>query len=98
MAAAVRAFTRTFRAADLRLLVPIIKTSAWRNRYGDLAAMSMPCAVVVGTMHKTTPPFHTDKAPAGIRGSRQVRVAERGHMLNWEAPDVIVDEVVKLVG
>jgi hypothetical protein len=27
-----------------------------------------------------------------------VRVAERGHMLNWEAPDVIVDEVVKLVG
>jgi len=27
-----------------------------------------------------------------------VRVAERGHMLNWEAPDVIVDEVVKLAG
>jgi len=27
-----------------------------------------------------------------------VRVAERGHMLNWAAPDVIVDEVVKLAG
>jgi len=27
-----------------------------------------------------------------------VRVAERGHLLNWEAPDVIIDEVAKLAG
>jgi pimeloyl-ACP methyl ester carboxylesterase len=40
----------------------------------------------------------TDELHAGIRGSRVVRVAERGHMLNWGAPDVIVDEIVKLAG
>jgi pimeloyl-ACP methyl ester carboxylesterase len=96
--AAVRAFTRAFRAADLRLLVPILKAFVREDRYGDLAAVSMPCTVVVGTMDTTTPPFHTDELHAGIRGSRVVRVAERGHMLNWEAPDVIVDEVVKLAG
>jgi pimeloyl-ACP methyl ester carboxylesterase len=49
-------------------------------------------------MDKTTPPFHTDDLHAGIRGSRVVRVAERGHMLNWEAPDVIVNEVARLAG
>jgi pimeloyl-ACP methyl ester carboxylesterase len=96
--AAVRAFTRAFRAADLRLLVPILKAFVREDRYGDLVAVSMPCTVVVGTMDKTTPPFHTDELHAGIRGSRVVRVAERGHMLNWEAPDVIVDEVARLAG
>jgi len=66
------------------------------DRYGELARVSLPCAIVVGTLDKTTPSFHTDELHAGIRGSRVVRVAERGHLLNWEAPDVIIDEVVKL--
>ena len=97
-AAAVRALTNNFRRANLRSLVPMLRAFVREDRYGDLVGVSMPCAIVVGTLDKTTPPFHTDKLHAGIRGSRVVRVAERGHLLNWEAPDVIIDEVVKLAG
>ena len=96
--AAIRALTNNFRGSNLRSLVPMLRAFVREDRYGELARVSLPCAIVVGTLDKTTPPFHTDKLHAGIRGSRVVRVAERGHLLNWEAPDVIIDEVVKLAG
>jgi hypothetical protein len=34
----------------------------------------------------------------GVKNVRNTSLYARGHMLNWEAPDVIVDEVVKLAG
>ena len=49
-----------------------------------------------GTKDKTTPPFHTDDLHAGIKNSKLVRIAGKGHMLNWEAPVALVDEIIAL--
>jgi pimeloyl-ACP methyl ester carboxylesterase len=91
------AFLRMFRAQHLRPLVPILEAMVREDRYADLAGIELPCTIVVGDSDRTTPPFHTDELAAGIVGSRLVRVPRAGHMLNWEASDLVVDEVQRLV-
>jgi pimeloyl-ACP methyl ester carboxylesterase len=50
----------------------------------------------VGEKDKTTPPFHTDWLHEGIKGSTLRRIPRRGPMLNWEAPEILVEEIVAL--
>jgi pimeloyl-ACP methyl ester carboxylesterase len=90
------AFLRMFRAQQLGLLVPILEAMVRENRYAALEAVDLPCTIVVGTSDRTTPPFHTEELAAGIRGSRLVRVPGAGHMVNWEAATLVVDEIEKL--
>jgi non-heme chloroperoxidase len=90
------AFLRMFRAQDLGPLVPILEAMVRENRYAALDAIDLPCTIVVGTSDRTTPPFHTEELAAGIRGSRLVRVPRAGHMVNWEASHLVVDEVLRL--
>lgn len=54
--------------------------------------------LVIGTHDKTTPPFHTDQLHAGIKGSRLVKLPGKGHILNWEAPEILVEEIARLAG
>ena len=96
--AMVESFLTMFRAQDLGALVPILEAMVDENRYPDLAGISLPCTILVGSKDKTTPPFHTDALHAGIAGSRLVRVPGAGHTVNWEAADVIVAEIEALAG
>ena len=96
--AMVESFLTMFRAQDLGALVPILEAMVQENRYPDLAGISLPCTILVGSKDKTTPPFHTDALHAGIAGSRLVRVPGAGHTVNWEAADVIVAEIEALAG
>lgn len=52
--AAIRALTNNFRGSNLRSLVPMLRAFVREDRYGDLAGVSVPCAIVVGTLDKTT--------------------------------------------
>jgi pimeloyl-ACP methyl ester carboxylesterase len=90
------AFVDAFRKTDLRQLVPILTAFVEENRYGMLESISLKCRIVVGEHDKTTPPFHTDWLHEGIKGSSLRRVPRKGHMLNWEAPEVLVEEIVSL--
>jgi len=92
----MEAFTHVFRQSDLKPLVPILTAFVKESRYSQLDDISLPCRIVVGEKDKTTPPFHTDQLHAGIKGSTLRRVPGKGHMLNWEAPEVLVDEIVAL--
>ena len=92
----MEAFTDVFRQSDLKPLVPILTAFVKESRYSQLDDISLPCRIVVGEKDKTTPPFHTDQLHAGIKGSTLRRVPGKGHMLNWEAPEVLVDEIVAL--
>jgi len=56
----------------------------------------MKCTIVVGDKDKTTPPFHTEWLHNGIVGSKLRRVSGKGHMLNWEAPEVLIEEIAAL--
>ena len=90
------AFLRMFRAQNLRPLVPILEAMVEENRYAALGAIDLPCTIVVGTSDRTTPPFHTEELAAGIRGSRLIRVPRAGHMVNWEATDLLVEQIEAL--
>ena len=92
----MNAFVDTFRKSNLKLLVPILTSFVEENRYSQLGEITLPCTIVVGTKDKTTPPFHTDDLHAGIKHSKLVRVPAMGHMLNWETPEVLVNEIVAL--
>ena len=96
--AMVEAFLTMFRAQQFGPLVPILEAMVHENRYPDLAGISLPCTILVGSKDRTTPPFHTDELHAGISGSRLVRIPGAGHTVNWEAPDAIVAEVEALAG
>jgi non-heme chloroperoxidase len=90
------AFIDTFRRTDLQQLVPILTAFVKEDRYGELGNISLPCRIVVGEKDKTTPPFHTDWLHEGIKGSTLRRIPGKGHMLNWEAPEILVEEIVAL--
>jgi pimeloyl-ACP methyl ester carboxylesterase len=94
--AMVESFLTMFRAQDLGALIPILEAMVQENRYPDLARISLPCTILVGSKDKTTPPFHTDDLHAGIAGSRLVRVPGAGHTVNWEAAAAIVAEIEAL--
>ena len=95
--AMVESFLTMFRAQNLGALVPILEAMVQENRYPELSRIALPCTILVGTRDKTTPPFHTDQLQAGIAGSKLVRVPGAGHTVNWEAADVIVDEIESLL-
>lgn len=90
------AFIPKFLASDHSKLIPILKALVNESRYDRLGELNLPCTVVVGTKDKTTPPFHTDELHAGIADSKLVRIAGKGHGLNWEAPDVLAAEIGSL--
>lgn len=90
------AFIDTFRRTDLQQLVPILTAFVKEDRYGELGNISLPCRIVVGEKDKTTPPFHTEWLHEGIKGSTLRRIPGKGHMLNWEAPEILVEEIVAL--
>ena len=89
-------FVKTFREQDLQGLMPILEAFVREDRYADLGRISMKCTIVVGDKDKTTPPFHTEWLHNGIVGSKLRRVVGKGHMLNWEAPEVLIEEIAAL--
>ncbi len=91
-------FLAMFRSQQLRPLVPILEAMVRENRYDRLGELDLPCSIIVGSRDRTTPPFHTDELHAGIRGSSLRRVEGSGHMINWEASDVLVEEILALAG
>jgi pimeloyl-ACP methyl ester carboxylesterase len=87
------AFTTQFRVSDHSRLVPILRALVEEDRYDRLGELSLPCTIIVGTKDKTTPPFHTADLHAGIADSKLVSIAGKGHLLNWEAPSEVAQEI-----
>ncbi|NND83774.1 MAG: alpha/beta hydrolase [Acidimicrobiia bacterium] len=94
----VDGFVPGFRKTNHDRLIPILEAMVNEDRYARLGELDLPTTVVIGTLDKTTPPFHTADLHAGIKDSRLVTLEGKGHSLNWEAPDVIVAEAVRLAG
>ncbi len=92
----MNAFVDVFRETDSKSLVPILTAFVVEDRYAPLNNVSLPCTVIVGTKDKTSPKFHADNLHKGIINSKLVRVETMGHMLNWEAPQELVTEIIAL--
>ena len=74
-------------------LLPILHAFMREDRYPRLAEIAVPTVVMVGSADRTTPPSHARRLAAGVPGARLVTVPDAGHMLNWEAPDALVDVI-----
>jgi len=82
-----------FLQQDHRPLLPILRACMREDRYPRLAEIAVPTVVMVGSADRTTPPSHARRLAAGVPGARLVTVPDAGHILNWEAPDALVDVI-----
>lgn len=89
----VEPFTQMFANQDHERLIPILEAFTKESYYGRLQEIDVPCTIVRGTRDKTTPDFHAEWLQAGIPESSLVLVEDKGHLLNWEAPEIVADEV-----
>lgn len=94
--AAIEAFSRLFLAQDHERLVPILKALCEESHYPRLGEIRMPCVIVCGEKDKTTPAWHSSRLGADIPGARNVWLPGKGHLLNWEAPEEIVEVIRSL--
>ncbi|MFM9049889.1 MAG: alpha/beta fold hydrolase [Actinomycetota bacterium] len=94
--AMVQVFLDTFRAADHRALLPILEAFTVEDRGDRLHEITVPTIVLCGDKDSTTPPWQSERLAAGIPGAQAWWVPRAGHMLNWEAPDAIVEAIGEL--
>ena len=95
--AAVRAEARVL--GDQRPEAVIAGLQALRDRpdrRGELAAISCPTLVLVGSEDAVTPPSEARAMAAAIPGARLVELPGAGHLANLEAPDAFVNALVTL--
>ncbi|MFM8240723.1 MAG: alpha/beta fold hydrolase [Actinomycetota bacterium] len=52
--------------------------------------------MLCGNKDATTPPWQSERLAEGIPGAQAWWVPRAGHMLNWEAPDAIVEAISEL--
>ncbi|WP_437767755.1 alpha/beta hydrolase [Sorangium sp. So ce281] len=91
-----RVFMDLFRRQDHRQLVPVLRALGQEDRYARLGEIDVPTVVICGRQDRTTPPWHSTRLAAGIPGARLVWVDGAGHLLNWEAPESLIEAVAEL--
>ena len=91
--ASVRAFCRLFSERSHGDLLPILDALAREDYYGRLGEIRTPCVVICGEGDGTTSPWHSVEMGRRIRDARNVWVERKGHLLNWEAPESLVNAI-----
>lgn len=76
-------------------LAPVLEMLS-ENYYPRLHEIDIPCTVVCGTADKSTPKWHSETMGRDIPNAQNIWLAGKGHLLNWEAAEEIV-ELVKSV-
>lgn len=95
--AACRVFLDEFAAQDHQQLVPLLERLATTSYYDRLHDIGVPTVVICGEEDETTPRWHSETLGREIPGARNVWVPAAGHMLNWQAPEVLVEVVEELL-
>ncbi|MEW2382789.1 alpha/beta fold hydrolase [Micromonospora sp. NPDC047707] len=94
--AMISVFREVFVRQNHQPLIPIVRAFSREDHYPRLGEITVPTVVVVGSADRSTPPSHSHRLAAGVPGARLVTVPDAGHMLNWEAPDVLVETIASL--
>ena len=93
----IEAFLQMFTTQNHKALIPILLAFVRESYYSQLHQITLPTAIVIGTRDKTTPPFHTQDLNNNIPNSYVVRLPNKGHCLNWEASEAIINEIKRLM-
>lgn len=94
--AIIQAFLKTFLKQPHKKLFGILRALADENHYPRLHEIKIPCVVICGEEDKTTPRWHSETMGKNIPNARNVWVPQKGHLLNWEAPEVLIEAVQSL--
>ena len=94
--AGIRVFSDVFQEQSPQQLIPILDDMAQQNYYDRLGEIQQPCVIICGRADKTTPPWHSVALGERIPQTRNVCVESKGHLLNCEAPDVLLSAVQSL--
>lgn len=94
--AILQAFLNVFLDQPHRTLAPLLEMLAHENYYPRLGEIDLPCVVVCGTKDTTTPTWHSQTLATTIRNARAIWVPNKGHLLNWEAPESLIEAVKSL--
>ncbi|MGW6730170.1 alpha/beta fold hydrolase [Nocardia sp. NPDC055029] len=86
--------TRLTLAEVPRAVGPCVTMMAKESVEDDLPNVDLPLHVLTGTDDKATPAWHAELIVARAKNTRIDYIADTGHMLNWEAPEVIVRSVL----
>ncbi|MEM1219367.1 MAG: alpha/beta hydrolase [Bacteroidota bacterium] len=89
----IRSILEIFPQQDHIKLTPILQALTDENYYGRLYEISIPCTVVIVDQDATTPPFHSDDLVEKIPNSTRIDLKGKGHCLNVEAPEEIVQAI-----
>jgi non-heme chloroperoxidase len=95
--AAIRAFNEVFAAQRHQTLIPVIEAIAQESYYDRLGEIKVPTVVICGDKDQTTPRWHSEQLGRRIPNARNVWVPGKGHLLNWEAPESLVEVVQSLL-
>lgn len=92
--AAIQAFLKGFLVQRHNDLLPILRAFGDEDYYARLKEIDLPCVVICGELDKTTPRWHSERMGQDIPNARNVWVKGKGHLLNWEAPESLIEAVV----
>ena len=92
----IQYFLELFLAQNYRPLMPILRAMADEDHYARLPEIGTECVVISGELDKTTPRWHSERLATEIPRARAIWVAGRGHLLNWEAPEALIEAVQSL--
>ena len=94
--AAIRSFVDDFLAQKHPQLLPILNALVETSYYDRLSEIGLPTVVICGRKDQTTPTWHSETLGRDIPNARNVWIENRGHMLNWEAPESLIEVVSEL--
>ncbi|HZT64754.1 MAG TPA: alpha/beta fold hydrolase [Acidimicrobiales bacterium] len=89
---------QTLASSDRVTRVGCLRAMQGMDFTAGLAELDLPVTVVCGTHDRLTPPARSRRLAELIPGARLTMVPDAGHMLPWEAPDLLVDLLVSARG
>jgi non-heme chloroperoxidase len=94
--AIVQSAIDNFKVQNYTQLIPILQAFGNENYYPRLKEIALPCTILVGTLDKTAPAFHSEILARDIPHAKLEKLQNCGHLLTWEAPTAVSDCIKKL--
>lgn len=90
---ALKAFLKGFAAQRHKQLVPILLAFGHEDYYARVGEISLPVVLMCGRKDRTTPVWHAERLGREIPNARNIWLDGKGHLLNWEAPDTVIETI-----
>jgi 3-oxoadipate enol-lactonase len=89
----LRAYTALLEANDPAAYAATCRVLAQLDLRPELGRITAPVLLIAGDRDGVTPPAALDEVEGALRDVRRVEVPDAAHVLPWERPDVLREEV-----